>query len=113
MKLSPRSLVFGILLSVAPITLLDCTPQQTKDVHEFLDTALDAIQLSCLMNGLGGFIMDASEAAKVCKIAPRLVPVVSDLIGVREGARRAGVVWKGSGLSDAGSVAVVDAGGDR
>ena len=114
MKLSPRSLVLGILLSSAPVAILDCTPQQSKDAHEFVDTALDIVQLACLMNGLGGFITDAEAAAKVCKVAPKLVPVVSDLIGVRDAARKSGVVWKGSGVasSDAG-VGASEAGAAR
>ena len=112
MKLSPlRSIVFLCWVSIAsiqdmaaPVALVGCTPQQAKDAREFADTALDVLQLACLMNGLGGFITDAEAAAKVCNVAPKLVPVVSDLIGVRDAARRSGVVWKGSGLvSDGGA----------
>ena len=123
MKLSPRSISFSMVavflswmalaayMDVPPIAIVGCTPQEAKDVRQGLDTALDVLQLGCLMNGLGGFITDAEAAAKVCNVAPKLVPIVSDLIGVRDAARKSGVVWKGSGLSDAG--AITEAGAAR
>ena len=85
--------------------------QEAKDVKQGLDTALDVVQLGCLMQGLGAFEIDPALAAKICNVAPKLVPVVSDLIGYREAGRKAGVTWKsGSGL-DGG--AAPDAGAGR
>ena len=121
--LSIRNVFFGLMFSffsvaavqdVAPIALIGCTPQQAKDARAVVDGALDIVQLACLMNGLGGFITDAEAAAKVCNVAPKLLPVVSDLIGVRDAARKSGVVWKGSGVasSDAG-VGASEAGAAR
>lgn len=104
MKLSHALTVFAAL-SLVPVTLAGeagCTPQQAKDAHDAADAALNITQLACMMNGLGGFLTDSEAVAKVCNIAPKLLPVISDLIGVRDAARKSGVTWKGSGLSDAG-----------
>ena len=85
-------------------TVAGCTKgQEAKDAKQALDTALDVVQLGCLMQGLGAFEIDPALAAKICNVAPKLVPIVSDLIGYREAGRKAGVTWKiGAGL-DAGA----------
>jgi len=56
--------------------------------------------LSCIF---GSPIADAPALTKLCRLAPKLIPIVTDLIGQREGAKRSGVAW--SHASDAGSPA--------
>lgn len=83
----------------SPITAtIGCSHQQAKDVR---DAALTLAQIACVFSST---ITDEAIVAKTCGIVDKL-PFVRNLIGQREGARRAGVVWTtpDAGAGDAGS----------
>lgn len=61
-------------------------------------SALDAVQIACIFQSS---VTDESALADACAIAKDLLPVVRQLIGQREGAKRAGVRW--GGVRDAGT----------
>lgn len=55
-------------------------------------TALDAIDLACVFNST---VTNEEELARICGIAKPLLPLLRQLIGQREGAKRSGVRWDG------------------
>lgn len=54
------------------------------------NSALDAIQLGCVF---ASTIDDESKLADACGIARDLIPLLRDLVGQRNAARKAGVSW--------------------
>jgi len=62
-------------------------------LHTAAKTALDASDLTCVF---GSELTDADALADFCKFAKPLVPLLRDLIGQREAAKRAGVMWPGA-----------------
>jgi hypothetical protein len=72
--------------------------------RENAKSALDAIQVACVMSST---ITDEKEVADACGVARDLIPVLKNLIGQREAARRSGVHW-GRSL-DAGATLDADA----
>lgn len=89
------------MLMLAAVAALSCSgsrpvsPETTRD-------ALTLAEIACIF---ASNLLDASALAGYCRIDPRLAPVIADLIGQREGARRAGVRWPSdadAGAGDAG-----------
>lgn len=96
-----RSHASRSLLLLAAVAALSCTgsrpvsPETTRD-------ALTLTEIACIF---ASNLLDAPALASYCRIDPRLAPIIADLIGQREGARRAGVRWPSdadAGTGDAG-----------
>jgi hypothetical protein len=79
-----RLLAVGLL--IVPLSVTSCALFTPKNVK----SALTIAQISCIF---ATTLTDAPEVARVCGVADDLIPVVRDLVGQREGARKAGVVW--------------------
>lgn len=93
--------VLGIALLVVPLGASTGCHLLTK---ERARTALDAMQIACVMSS---FVTDEKAVAEACDVADDMLPVLRDLIGQRDAARSVGVRW-GDALDDAG--APLDAG---
>lgn len=86
-------------------TLVGCGATK-QDARDATKAVMDAKDIACVF---GSFVVDEHALAKVCHVADSLAPVIRDLIGQREGARRSGVFWPSS--SDGGATPF-DAGKD-
>ena len=93
--------------SEAPATfwpaIAGCTPQQSRTADDVQDTVLKGKDIACIMGQL--LTDDPVELAKICEIADKLekvVPIIRGLVGVRNGARRAGVTFQLGTTTDAG-----------
>ena len=94
-----KKLLVLVVAMVATLVLDGCLKGANGpgDVETFGEDAL-----SCIF---GSPIADAPALTKLCRLAPKLIPIVSDLIGQREGAKRSGVAWSrasNAGLKEAG-----------
>lgn len=72
-----------------------CTREQQRDARAAADVAFKGADLACIF-GEGADIIDADALASFCRIekgAEKMLPLLRELIGVREGAKRAGVAW--------------------
>ncbi len=103
-RLSSRGI--AILLSciavsaplVAATIDLACNPRtpadHARDVVIADEAALTVTQIACIF---GSSIVDPAALAEFCRVAPslipRIVPIVDRLIGQREAARSAGILW--------------------
>jgi hypothetical protein len=65
-----------------------CTPQARSAVT---DVMLDATQIACIFRSE---ITDDASVAKICNIAPKLLPLIRELVSQREAAKRAGYRWQ-------------------
>ena len=87
--------------------IIACSRQQARDAANITEAALSPAQLACVF---ASNEIDARLLATTCKIVQgldKLLPVLRELIGQREGARRAGVRWSyepdsGTRTADAG-----------
>lgn len=61
-----------------------------RDAKNASNSVLDAAQLACVF---ASALTDEAAVVEFCKIDRALTPVIRDLIGQREGAKRVGVVW--------------------
>ena len=82
-------------LSLGAITEIEtaCSQQQVRTADQVADAALLAKDVACIM---GSFLVDPTELARACGFVDRieqLLPVVRGLVGVRDAARRTGVVY--------------------
>lgn len=87
-------LVLAVLLTVGTSGCHLLTRQNAK-------TALDAVSIACIATTA---LTNEAEVAKACELADDLLPVIRNLIGQREAAKRSGYAWPGSdtGAPDAG-----------
>lgn len=73
-----------------------CLPRASNP-SDTQEAILKGKEIACVMTKF--FTSDAREVAKVCEIAdtvlPFVLPLITDLISVRDAARRTGVVWHG------------------
>jgi len=92
---------FILASSVLAILLLstNCSGPGAKSAR---DSFLAVKDLTCIF---GSAVIDAGALAKICGISDGLLPIVDSLIGQREGARKAGVAWRGlaDSAGDAGA----------
>lgn len=72
------------------VTGCSLTRQEAKDVTK---KALSVLDLACIF---ASSIVDEGALAKACGIADDLTPLLRELVGQREAARKAGVTWRGS-----------------
>jgi hypothetical protein len=82
---------------LAPIT--GCTHQQLKTAKDIQDAVLKGADLLCVLAGAGSGLDDPQAVATACHLIDKLdllLPVLRDLIPVRNAARRAGVVYRSS-----------------
>jgi hypothetical protein len=63
-----------------------CALFTPKNAH----SVLDAVQIACVF---GTELVDEQKVADVCGVARDLLPIIRNLIGQREGAKRSGVRW--------------------
>lgn len=87
------------------VTGCGMTKQEAKDVTK---KTLSVLELACIF---ASTLTDESAVADACGIAKDLTPLIRNLVGQREGAKRSGVMWP---VEDAGASlhAPVDAGRD-
>lgn len=87
--------LFALAWIVAPCTA-GCALLTPKNAH----SVLDATQIACVF---GTELVEEKTVADACNIARDLLPILRNLIGQREGAKRSGVRWPGSdaGVRDA------------
>ena len=84
-------------------TVVGCTPQQSRTANDVQDVILKGKDIACIMGKI--LIDDPVELAKVCDIADKIekvAPIIRGLVGVRNGARRAGVTFQLESAADAG-----------
>lgn len=79
MAIGAVALVFGVVTS-------GCSIFTKKNAN----SALDAVQIACVF---GTEVIEEEAVADACGIARELIPVIRNLIGQREAAKRAGVRW--------------------
>ena len=119
-RLFTGAIVFGFLAvigsvvevrdpTIPSIALTGCrlTPEQAKTANDIQDAVLNVGELACVMGGLGANLVDPEAIAQVCKITnglEKILPVIRELVGVRDAAKRSGVVYHAPGpvTSDAG-----------
>lgn len=101
----PTPKMRGLLLGFALIFMM-AIPGCSLFTKENAKSALDAAQIACVF---GTELMDEHAVADACGIARDLIPVLRNLIGQREAARRVGVRWPGT-ADGGGAPAVGDAG---
>ncbi len=82
--------MLAVALLVLPLSVTSCALFTTKNVK----SVLSVTQIACIF---ASAITDAPQVAKVCDVADDMIPLVRDLIGQREGAKKAGVVWGADG----------------
>lgn len=92
-----------MILVACVLSLLVATPGCSLLTKRNAKTVLDAAAFACVW---GNALTDESAVADACGIARTLIPVIRDLIGEREAAKRAaasraGVHWTGPSV-DAG-----------
>lgn len=87
--------LFALAWIVAPCSA-GCALFTPKNAHSVLDGA----QIACVF---GTELIEEKAVADACNIARDLFPILRNLIGQREGAKRSGVRWPGpdAGVSDA------------
>lgn len=87
----------AFLIALGAIGSVDvaCTPEQVKTARDVQDAVLKGKDVACVM---GSLLVDPVELAKYCKLADDLSPIVRGLIGVRDAARRSGVVYQPASL---------------
>lgn len=101
LRFRARPLAVGLVAAIALSAIAGCSLLTKENAK----SALEVVQVACVMSST---LTNDADVAKACKIADDLIPVVHDLIGQREAAKRSGVKW-GDGF-DAG--APTDAGAD-
>lgn len=84
------------LVGALSLTQVSCTPQAKSAANG----ALSAVELACIFSS---YETDPSTLSQICGVARDMIPIVRQLIGQREGARRAGVAWRASVAPDAGT----------
>ena len=87
-------------------TTVACGPTSRTDVKTALDQGAPIADMAC---ALASSLTDAEALAAVCGFEKALLPFLRNVIGYREGARKAGIVWKGPCALDGGPCAI-DAG---
>ena len=83
----------ALLVVTIALATLSCTPQQGRTADAVQETVLRAKDLACVM---GSTLVDPAELARLCKIVDHLeplLPIIRNLVGVRDAARRTGVVY--------------------
>ncbi len=93
-----------VLLAVSLFSEAACTPQEAKEAKAITQEVLTEAQRGCVFFSP---ITDASALADFCHVVAPFLPVVRELIGAREDARRAGLLVLptdgGAPLTDGGS----------
>lgn len=89
-----KTVLSGIVFVSALI--LGCSGLTQQQVNTITKGLLSESQLACVMSST---LTDSQALATVCGIDQALVPVLQQLIGVREGAKRAGVQYKPVGVT--------------
>ncbi len=84
------SLLLGLMMTFAP----GCGLFTSKNIH----SALDAVQIACVFES---DVSDSSALADACGIAHDLIPILGNLVGEREAAKKAGVHWHADAGADA------------
>lgn len=90
--------LLGILVLLVPLSV--ATSSCSLFTKKNANSAIDAITIGCVMSST---LTDESAVADVCDVAHDLLPILRDLIGQREAAKRAGVSWGGHPYRDAGA----------
>lgn len=88
-----------LMLATLVLSLLVATPGCSLLTKRTAKTVLDAAALACVFQSE---VTDESAVADACDIARELIPIVRNLIGQREAAKRSGVRWS-STAADAGA----------
>lgn len=99
-------LVTFVPLTAIPTLTINCTPAQQKEIKAVTSATaavLSDAQIACVF---ASALTDAPALAKACSIvdnADKLLPLITQLVGQREGAKKAGVTWRTvTTTSDAG-----------
>lgn len=91
---SPRTLrthlLAGCVVVVVGSAISEAGCKDPQLAQDIVHGALEAEQIACIFNST---ITNDQELATLCHIAEPLLPLVRQLVGQREGARRAGVSW--------------------
>ncbi len=85
----------GEFAVAAPAGAAGCALFTGKNIR----SALDAVQIACIFESQ---ITDEKQLADACAIAQDLIPILRNLVGQREAAKRSGVSWHRDPVSDAG-----------
>lgn len=87
-------------VAVAPAAGQGCSSLSHQDIKNIEKDALTVADIACVF---GSALVDPEALALACGIEKRFVPILDQLIGQREAAKRAGVKWtpRDAGASDA------------
>lgn len=92
-------LAIGFAFATAGASLSGCALFTQKNAR----SVLDAVQIACVFEST---ITDEPALADACGIAHDLLPLLRQLVGQREAAKRAGVGWKRESDAGTGDAAV-------
>lgn len=90
MKSIRETLVAGVCLFALWGVLAYCTSGCALFTKKNVHSVLDATQIACVF---GTELIEEQAVADACDVARDLLPILRNLIGQREGAKKSGVRW--------------------
>ena len=105
-RAAPLSSTFRLAVVAPLVFAAACINGTAKTTDDVKAEALTITEIACVF---ASALTDSAALAAACKIAPAAIPLIINLVGQREGAKRAGVLWPGA-ASDGGTDASTDAG---